>query len=133
MKNTKNKEKMKKIFKMAFAVVAFAVSAFVGSSAYHQNVNAENEIAYADPLLEENIDASATSEMNPWYMWFSQGLTADEREEVVECTGTNSVSGSVTVPVKGVPVTVGGSVTSAGPKTKITCPAGSTNCSETDC
>ncbi len=55
MKNTNNKENMKKIFKMAFAVVAFAAVG-LGSYKAYSSYTAAN-MSEEDLLMAENIEA----------------------------------------------------------------------------
>ena len=48
---------MKKYFKSTFAVAILAVSATMGYVSYNQYQN--QQLAFANPLLEENIEALA--------------------------------------------------------------------------
>lgn len=69
-----------------FALVAVAMVAVAGVNVYKVSAS---DVEMLD-LQKENVEALAGVEMNPWYLWFSQGLTADEREIVSPC----SVSGA---------------------------------------
>lgn len=64
-----------------FALVAVAMVAVAGVNAYKVSVS---DVEMLD-LQKENVEALAGVEINPWYLWFSQGLTADEQSEPYIC------------------------------------------------
>ncbi|WP_417941946.1 hypothetical protein [Flavobacterium sp. RS13.1] len=84
-------------------------------------------------------NANAQTEYNDPSLWFSQGLTKDEREISVACpeSTTSTTGGSISGGYKGVTGTVSGSTTTTNNytsgQTHITCGSGNDNCTETDC
>jgi hypothetical protein len=123
--------------KMIFSLVAVAMVAVAGVNVYKVSVS---EVEMSD-LQKENVEALASGEMNPWYLWFSQGLTADEREVVTPCSvsGGQSSSSNVNGYYQGDNYGVSGFYQQSsnrdysGETVLIKCAFGSSNCSRVDC
>lgn len=112
-----------------------ALTAIAGVNAYFAapSNDAESE------LLLCNVESLADVEYNNFFLWFSQGITMDEREWKRPCPENyaNSNSGSVS----GGNGQVGGSISGSSStsysgaygRQEIRCPYGSTNCTEITC
>lgn len=85
-------------------------------------------------LMRTEVEALADPEYNPWYLWFSQGLTKDEREERIPCKGdSNNVTVGGSVSKGGIVGSGNISVTQPSGEYKISCPAGESNCTPVSC
>lgn len=123
--------------KMIFSLVAVAMVAVAGVNVYKVSAS---DVEMLD-LQKENVEALAGEETNPWYLWFSQGLTADEREIEYNCefSGGQSSSSEVQVHYHDDNNIVSGSYKQSeshnykGYGKRIECGFGSGNCSRVDC
>jgi hypothetical protein len=84
-------------------------------------------------VYTKNMEAMS-NEMNPWYLWLSQGFTQDEQEATRQCSN-QSFSAGATISYKGVTINLNTGSNREGSEGRVEyiCKFGHNNCSPVGC